>query len=159
MTKKRVQAYIEDSISKGTLSQYQARIKNIQKYLHESNEATLTLDVFADFLDVLKARTQNASKNTAEGYRSAVLFYQRTYGTWTSGNDCWADGWACRKMIAGFGYEGKTKGRPRGQVTPDMFSQMMIVARKSHRSFAPALELAYRVALRPHQVVSLQHGD
>jgi hypothetical protein len=139
--------------------QYNGRIRSLQAYIQHQGKPTLTMEMFAEYLSTIKAQTHHASKSTAEGYRAAILFHQRTYGTWTE-EGCWADTWACKKLVAGYGYEGKTQQRPqRGTLTHQMFADMLNHARTHHRPFAAALELGYRLALRPHQVIGLQHGD
>ncbi|CUG86515.1 Hypothetical protein, putative [Bodo saltans] len=58
-------------------------------------------------------------------------------------------------------YQGKqaSSSRPiRGQIAPDMFEEMLSIARKKHKEVAPALEIGYRAALRPHEVMSLKKG-
>ncbi|CUE71773.1 unnamed protein product [Bodo saltans] len=156
--KTRVQKYIERSITNKTLEQYNGRIIQLQRFLTDNGEEALTTENFAAFLETLQARTRNTSRSTAEGYRAAILFHQRTYGLWTE-DGIWADTWTCKKMIAGYSYAGKTQGRPRGQVTSEMFQQMIQYARTHHSPYAPALEIGYRIALHPHQIVQLKKGD
>jgi hypothetical protein len=65
-------------------------------------------------------------------------------------------------MVAGWAYKGRAipaSSRPtRGQVDASMFEDMMTEAKKSFPRFGPALEIAYRTALRPSQLMSLRQG-
>lgn len=161
MTRKRVQELIEQSVTAGTLQQYKTRIDKLKEFLRRKDQHNdLNIENFAEFLDDLWSRTKNNSRSTAEGYRAAILFHQRTYRMWLTDGFAWADSWECRRMTAGFGYQQKTSGRPqRGQVTAEMFAAMITKARQHYPTFAPALELSYRLALRPHQVIGLRNGD
>jgi hypothetical protein len=85
----------------------------------------------------------------------------RAHGLWT--NDAiWADSWRCERAVAGLTYQRKThpipEKRPRGQIEEKMFDDMLTYGRQHHREFAPALELVFRLALRPHKVLSLHSG-
>lgn len=162
MKKNLTQMYMDQSIAAGTLRTYDIRINALKKFLSEKKKKNLTLELFAEFLALLETRNGHASKSTAEGYRAALVHFQRVHNLWTTGGT-WADSWHCRKVVAGYAYKGKTTPattRPtRGQVDTPMFAQMMKVAAIKHKRFAPALELAYRIALRPHQLMALKQGS
>ncbi len=152
--------YIDNSISARTLTTYNSRIRTLQCFLEENDEPCLTLEIFAQFLRTLEANTGRATKSTAEGYRCAILHAQRTNNRWIE-DGTWADSWHCKRVVAGFAYKGRapTPHHPRrGQVTSDMFADMLIVARRDYLEYAPALELGYRLALRPSQLLSLHKG-
>jgi hypothetical protein len=153
------QMYIDMSIAESTLKTYKQRIATIRTFLEEMKEPELTLELFAEFLQRLEQKHGTASKSTADGYRAAIVHFQKTYNLWTR-EGTWADTWQCRRVVAGFGYKGRTaQRRPnRGQITAVMFKEMIDYARQHHRRFAPALELAYRAALRPSQLLSLAQG-
>ena len=160
MKKSLAQTYMEQSVAAATLRTYNIRIDAIKKFLRTMKKASLNLELFAIFLQKLETRNGQASKSTAEGYRAALCHHQKIYGLWCDPTP-WADTWQCRKMVMGYAYKGKTvqQTRPvRGQVDSPMFHAMMTVARQQYPKFATALELAYRVALRPHQLLSLHQG-
>jgi hypothetical protein len=161
MKKDLVRHYMDLSVSSATLRTYAIRIAALKKFLSERVQQILTLELFAEFLRELESKNGHAAKSTAEGYRSALCHHQRVHGLWAT-RGSWADSWECRKMVAGWAYKGRAvpaTSRPaRGQVDAPMFEDMMTEAKKSFPRFAPALEIAYRTALRPSQLMSLRQG-
>jgi hypothetical protein len=150
---------IELSVAKKTLEQYKNRIEIIEEHMRQQGITTFDTDSFAQFLVL---RFPKPTYSTVDGYRAAVQFFQQARGLWTEVDGIWSASWQCKHMTAGLVYRGKqgTAHLPqRGQVEPQMFADMMRIARKRHREVAPALELAYRIALRPHEVMSLHKGS
>ncbi|PHR97581.1 MAG: hypothetical protein COA68_12365 [Oceanobacter sp.] len=155
---------IEKSITTRTLQQYTNRVDIVKKFMANRGVETCDASTFAEFLKELSATTGTHKKTTAEGYRSAISFFQHTYGIWMEQGTIWADGWEARRIVAGYGYDAKaapqTEGKnPRGQIDQEMFNNMMIIATEKYKRFAGALEIGYRVALRPHQLVDLHKGS
>jgi hypothetical protein len=152
--------YIDRSISACTYKTYENRISTLRSFIKSKNEPDLTLELFAEFLQTLGQRQGNTSKSTADVYRCAIAHFQRAHALWTA-DGVWADSWEAKRVVAGYGYNGKarqTTATARGQITPQMFLQMMQHANKHFSRFAVALELGYRVALRPHELLSLCAG-
>jgi hypothetical protein len=161
MKKDLVRHYMDLSVASTTLRTYGIRIDALKKFMSGRGPKMLTIELFAEFLRELEVKNGHAAKSTAEGYRSALCHHQRVHGLWAA-RGCWADSWECRKMVAGWAYKGRIlpdSSKPtRGQVDSSMFEDMMAEAKKKFPRFAPALEIAYRAALRPSQLLSLRQG-
>lgn len=150
---------IEKSIAAKTLQQYQSRIDTLQEFLVSHKLTTLTARTFALFLTNLLDKTGNPCKSTAEGYRSAIIFFQEKDGLWEDiGEPHWASSMSVKRLVEGYGHNGK-KVMVRGQVGEELFAELLIWIDKNYPNSKHIFQIAYLCALRPHQLFSLRKGS
>lgn len=125
--------------------------------MQQNHVSTLDEDSFALFLADLLLKTRNPCSSTAEGYRSAIVFHQKRDGIWTQRNGLWASSATCKTLIQGYGFNAK-QVMPRGAVEADLYKEMMVHIELHHPHLTDMYQIAYLVALRPHQLVSLSAG-
>lgn len=116
------------------------------------------VDIFAHFLEHFAKTEGTRCKSTGDGYRSAILHYQRTHNL-----PLWASTGSCRSVVDGWHYQGKKADSGlapvRGQVTRDMHTEMIRYSWLHCPEYTDAFDLAYRCALRPFELMSLCKGS
>jgi integrase len=157
---------LEKSITSATLKQYATKIATLRLFLQhltaDGETPPLTLEGFASFLVEYTTETGTHHVSTAEGYRSAILFHQRVYDLWLSPDGTqWAASPEAKKIVSGFGYNAKhteDKSPVRGQVDHDLFKELVEYTTLHNIKLLVAILLAYKVALRIHELISLHKG-
>ena len=155
----------DKSITLKTFIQYKARINSICTHLLENGKSpsVFSVDDFARFLLNLQHKLKSNSHSTAEGYRSAILHFQRSREIWLTKGLAWAAEPLAKKLIAGYAYNNKLPyhktQKTRGAVDLTMLNTILGHVSEHNPHLALPIELAFRVALRPHQLISLQGGS
>lgn len=163
--------YLSQSVSAETHRRYELKYNAFTKfirtmkllgkpnYVHLSNVFG-DINIFAHFLSHLAAINNSRCRSTADGYRCAILHMQRILllPTWAGSRDCIS-------IVDGFAYQGKIKDisdtfRPaRAQVTIPMHQEMISYCKQFFPAFTNAIELGFRVALRPMELMTLRKGS
>jgi hypothetical protein len=165
------QASRRQSVSQETHRRYARKNDTFLKFIAEmkkqkkrgydedlSNNGNPT--IFAHFLAHIAAANNSRSRSTAEGYRCAILHMQRLHSL-----PLWASYRDSISIVDGFAYQGKVKDvtqtfRPaRAQVTVSMHRQMVDYTKRVCPIFTDAIELGFRVALRPTELMTLRKGS
>ena len=156
----------DKSIKDATFQDYSRKMTVIWKYLMDTGRPynTFTLNDFSLFLLQLRTRLNTNKRATAEGYRCAILHFQKTRGLWcTPPEPPWADSPLARKVVSGYAYNGKSPfGTPtprRGAMDASLLPQLLAVLETTKPHLIPAVELGYHAALRPHQLLTLTGGS
>ena len=156
-------AVLQDrALTARTAYQYFARLATLIDFLSELNLPikVFTIDLFGNFLLAMQNTLGTHCYNTANGYRAAILHYQRTRQWGIPDGIVWAASEEAKKMVAGYGYNNRaTSGPKRATMEPLMFATLLLCINETDEELAPAVELAYRMALRPQEVCSLQGGS
>lgn len=157
---------LNQALSASTQKQYKARISVFHDFITEMinndnigyEDATPlgSIDIFAHFLSHMGKSLGTYNRSTAEGYRCAILHYQRTWDL-----PPWAASKTCQSLVEGYSFRGKPQERSfiRAQVTLPMHRDMVEYCITQRPQYTDAIQLAFRVALRPHELMSLKKGS
>ena len=158
---------IHMALSTKTQTLYKARIHVFEdfisemKKLHRPGYECASLrgneEIFAHFLAHLGHKLQAHSRSTAEGYRCAILHNQRI-----EKHAQWAGTRTCQSIVEGFFFQGKsnyTAPATRAQISISMHAQMIAYCKLHLPELTLAVEIGFRVALRPHELMSLKKGS
>lgn len=149
---------IYKSISKKTFAQYNSRKKLLDAVLSESHTQYCGKEFFFSFLDQISKESHGS---TADGYRCAILFFQKADGWRLSpGSSPWADDPDVLTACRGFRYNSKITTVPRGQIDEGKLIQLIAHARSTSRDhFIDAIFVLYGAALRIEQLIRLTPTD
>lgn len=136
-----------------TLNKYRARIKSLRKTMNRKfGDSGITADRFRLWLSAaVKAKVGGS---TPEGYRSAVLFFQKLNDTpqWASDQDI-------RDVCNIHQTAMKSHATPTGTLTRDMFEQLLEYVRKRDKHIALCMKFHALIGGRISQVLSIRAGD
>lgn len=155
-----LQSFMHASIATDTQAQYQSRISFLQEFLDETQQHTLTLEIFATIMASM-VELGDCGGATCEGYRCAILHHQITFDLWLDKDgQAWAGTEKAIKLSHGFAYRSKMKPAlhqlVRAQVDEVLMDELRAYTSTRAPQYLPAFNLSYTAALRPHQLEDLE---
>ena len=114
------------SIAPGTLKNYQSKVRILADFITAANEPRLTKQLFLQYLAILIQLQAHYHSDHAKHLRCALLHYQLSRGLWLLPSESpWANDPDVIRACLGFHYKAKNGTPIRGQITKDMFQQLL----------------------------------
>ena len=156
--KRAVTFLVDSAITHETLDQYSSRVTQLLAYVQLMGIPHLTLGGFANYL--CSRRLVAGANDTADGYRCAILHFQRSRQLWLDEDGTeWAGTELCIKICKGYKYRSKTSasGAPkkRGTIDSSMYPTFLEWILHEFPALSDAVELGYGTGLRSHALVAL----
>ena len=145
------------NIAPSTLKNYESKVRLLAEFISAAGQPRLTKQLFTQYLAALVQLQAHHNSDYAKHLRCALLHYQLSRGLWLlPGERPWANDPDILRACSGFRYQSKTGAPVRGQITNDMFLQLLNFVRQRVPVLIYPIIVLYGTGLRIGALIQIK---